>query len=95
MDVQKADVVRSMAGRDKGRLFFVLETADGFALLADGKIRKLEKPKRKKTKHIRLEAQGGLETGSRLLAGAPVTNREIRQALAKYAAQKTSVQGGE
>ena len=38
MDIAKSMIVQSAAGRDKGRLFFVLETEGDFLLLADGKI---------------------------------------------------------
>lgn len=45
-------VVRSVAGRDKGRLHVVIAADDEFALIADGKWRKIQSPKRKKLKHI-------------------------------------------
>ena len=51
MDIARSDIVKSAAGRDKGKLFFVLEAEEDFLLLADGKTRKLESPKRKKRKH--------------------------------------------
>ena len=56
MDIARSDVVRSAAGRDKGELFFVLETRGDFLLLADGRRRRVERPKRKKRKHV--EAAG-------------------------------------
>ena len=52
MDIARSDIVKSAAGRDRGRLFFVLGTEGEFLLLADGKSRKLERPKRKKRKHV-------------------------------------------
>lgn len=42
----------SKAGRDKGRFFAVIGTDGEYALLADGMLRMLEKPKRKKIKHM-------------------------------------------
>jgi ribosomal protein L14E/L6E/L27E len=46
-------IVRSTAGRDKGRLFLVIGVADEeHLLIADGDLRKLEKPKKKKLKHL-------------------------------------------
>ena len=42
-------VAMSAAGRDSGRAFVVLGEADNdYVLIADGKLRKLEKPKKKK-----------------------------------------------
>ena len=47
-------VVESKAGRDKGRLFMILDVrADGMLLLVDGDLRKLAKPKLKKKMHLR------------------------------------------
>ena len=59
--VNPSDIVRSLAGRDRGKLFFVLETDGEYAALADGKVRKLKKPKRKKLKHMEFVARGDAE----------------------------------
>lgn len=42
----------SKAGRDKGRMFAVIALEGRFALIADGDLRKLDKPKRKKLMHM-------------------------------------------
>ena len=47
MSNTKGSIVLANAGRDQDGLFFVVGEADGFVLLADGKRRKLEHPKRK------------------------------------------------
>ena len=52
MDIAKSNIVRSVAGRDAGSLFFVLAAEGDFLLLADGKQRRLESPKRKRRKHV-------------------------------------------
>lgn len=53
VDIEKGQIVKSIAGRDKDR-FFVVMNADGeFVWLADGDLRKLEKPKQKKIMHVR------------------------------------------
>ena len=54
MDIVKANIVTSTAGRDKGEVFFVLATEGDFLLLADGKTRPVERPKRKRRKHAAL-----------------------------------------
>ncbi|MDO5022013.1 MAG: KOW domain-containing RNA-binding protein [Eubacteriales bacterium] len=46
-------VVKSQKGRDKGRLFMVLYQVDAdFVMVCDGKLRKLDKPKKKRCKHL-------------------------------------------
>ncbi len=52
MEIVKGCAVRSRAGRDKNRFFAVLELDDGFAYVADGNLRKLDKPKRKNLRHL-------------------------------------------
>ena len=64
MEIAKSDIVRSDAGRDQGKLFVVLAVEGEYLLLADGKGRKAESPKRKKRKHVLFVA----EDDSRLTA---------------------------
>ena len=52
-NLQKGQVVKSKAGRDKSRVFVIVDIIDdSFVLLADGDLRKLSSPKRKKIKHL-------------------------------------------
>lgn len=50
--LEKGQVVISTAGRDKNNLFVVVSVEGSFALVVDGKIRKMERPKRKNIKHL-------------------------------------------
>ena len=50
MDIKVGSIVRSIAGHDKGSLLLVVAMEKGYAYVADGKRRKIEKPKKKKTK---------------------------------------------
>ena len=50
--MQNGMVVRAIAGRDKDRFYVVLELQGDRVLIADGKYRKLEKPKAKNQKHL-------------------------------------------
>ncbi len=50
----KGHLVISTAGHDKGTVFCVLDEDGQYLLLADGRKRKVQKPKRKKIKHIEL-----------------------------------------
>ena len=78
-------VVRSKAGRDEERLFIVLSLeGEEFAYVADGDLRKVEKPKLKRLKH--LAAVEGPESGlqQRLLAGERVENHELRACLTAF-----------
>jgi ribosomal protein L14E/L6E/L27E len=52
MAVRQNFAALSKAGRDKGRFFAVLEVCEGYALIADGELRPLSKPKRKNLRHL-------------------------------------------
>ena len=53
MDIAIGQVVMSRAGRDKGRIFLVLDILDEeYVSIIDGDLRKLDNPKRKKIKHL-------------------------------------------
>jgi len=52
MQVQKGQVVRATAGREQGGFYLVTALEGNFALLADGKHRPLERPKRKNLRHV-------------------------------------------
>ena len=83
MDIARSDVVRSAAGRDRGDLFFVLEIHGDFLLLADGRRRRVERPKRKKRKHVEAAGAPHTRTAEKIRCGEPVTNSELRRTLAQ------------
>ncbi len=77
--------MRSRAGRDKGMLFLVVGISeDGFLLLADGKLRRTELPKKKKLKHVEFVSQVNGSIKEQLLAGLKVANADIRKYLLEY-----------
>ena len=78
-------IAESMAGRDKGDLFFVLERTDKEVLLADGKRRTLEHPKRKNLRHVKFLPDGDFATVCGKISDRPV-NAELRRAMAVYKA---------
>lgn len=48
-------VVKATSGKEKDKLFFIIKVVDHqYVLIADGKKRKLGKPKLKKVKHLEI-----------------------------------------
>ena len=82
MRMERAQIVRSLAGHDKGDLLCVMDTDGEFLLLADGKHRKVESPKRKRAKHVAPVGECRHPTIEKLRTGQPVGNQELRRALA-------------
>ena len=81
-DFNISDVVVSTAGRDKDELFYVIKTDDQFIYLANGKDRPLDKPKRKKRKHIQKVLRSETRVAEKLRNGDKVLNSELRRDLA-------------
>ncbi len=87
---QISDVVVSTAGRDQGELFYVVNVETPYLLLANGKDRTLEKPKRKKCKHVQKVLRSETRVAEKLLSGDKVINSELRRDLAFLARQMQS-----
>ena len=75
-------MVISTAGRDKGKLFYVLEADDIWVSLVNGKDRTIEKPKRKKCKHTIKVLRSETRVAEKLRSGDKVLNSELRRDLA-------------
>ena len=86
-DFMIADVVESIAGRDKGALLYVIEADDAYLILADGKGRSLENPKRKKRKHVKKVLRSETRVAEKLRNGDKVLNSELRRDLAYLTAK--------
>ncbi len=94
MLIEKASVVRSTAGRDTGSLFLVLELLpDNYAYVIDGKTRRIEKPKRKKLKHLAFVRKDESRIREKLLNGERLTNAEIRKYLSALLAELSDRNG--
>ena len=92
MDI--ANLVQATAGREQGKYFFVLETDGEYLLLADGKSRRLEKPKRKKRKHIEQIPRTESRIAEKIRNGEKVLNSELRKELASLGQKQSQNQGG-
>ena len=83
MDIILGQVVYSKAGRDSGKKFVVIGILDkSHVLISDGDLRKVEKPKKKKVKHLEITEYVIEQLREKLRSNQKVTNSEIRKALA-------------
>ena len=81
-DINISDVVFSTAGRDAGEWFYVIDEDQTYLFLANGKDRPLDKPKRKKRKHVQKVLRSETRVAVKLLNGDKVLNSELRKELA-------------
>lgn len=82
MDIKAGSVVMSLAGRDKGRAMVVTRIDGGIVFVADGKERKLDTPKKKNRKHVRLT--------HREIDLRELTDRRLRRTLREISEQSIS-----
>jgi len=83
-DICISDVVASAAGRDQGALFYVIGTDAEYLMLVNGKDRTLDKPKRKKRKHVRKVLRPETRVAGKIKNGDKVLNSELRRDLAYF-----------
>ena len=94
MEVDKSSLVVSKAGRDQGQLFYVIDADEQYVYLADGKSRRLEKPKRKKRKHVEQVPRTESRIAEKIRNGEKVLNSELRKELASIGQKQSQNQGG-
>ena len=94
MEADVGHIVISLAGRDKGRPFYVLKTEENFVYLSDGSLRKIESPKKKKLKHVKVIHGFETRIAEKLRSGDKVLNSEMRKALMDFSKAQQQAEGG-
>ena len=89
-----SDVVVSTAGRDSGEWFYVVNEDPIYLFLANGKDRPLDRPKRKKRKHVQKVLRSETRVADKLRRGDKVLNGELRRDLAFLAKDASENLGG-
>ncbi|RQD70198.1 MAG: RNA-binding protein [Tindallia sp. MSAO_Bac2] len=77
-------MVKSQQGRDQGRHFIIIDVLDDqYALLVDGNLRRLDKPKKKKIKHFKATNQISEEIKNRIESDGKLNNALVRKEIEK------------
>jgi ribosomal protein L14E/L6E/L27E len=75
-------IVHSKAGRDKDKYFIVVGIIDdSYVLIADGDLRKINSPKKKKVKHLVFHDMFSEDIRSGLNENRKVTDSDLRKSL--------------
>ncbi len=81
IDIVKGQIVYSKAGRDKGNMFLVVDIEEPYVYLVDGKLRRLENPKKKKMLHVQVTHYVDEVIQAALIEENRLTNADIRKSL--------------
>ena len=84
LPVEIGSVVISKAGRDEGRFFLVVsEVDDDFVMVANGRLRTMDRLKKKRRKHLKPTGAVIEEARRRLSQGEPILDHELRSWLSE------------
>ena len=84
LPVELGSIVISKAGRDRGRAFVVVgEVDDDFVMVANGDLRKMDRQKKKRRKHLKPTGRVVEAVAERLAAGQPIEDHELRDWLSE------------
>ena len=79
LPVELGSIVISKAGRDRGRRFLVVaEVDDDFVMVANGALRKMDRQKKKRRKHLKPTGTVVRAFNDRLSRGEKVEDHELR-----------------
>ena len=87
-------LVFSKSGHDKGELFIVMDIKDEYLYLADGKVRKIEKPKKKKVKHVQKVNYVVDGIKEKIQEESKLNNADLRKAVNQYLEASSKQRGG-
>ncbi len=94
MAFKLGELIYSNAGRDAGRRFIITSILDEeYVLISDGDLRKIEKPKKKKIKHIKTCGIIIDSLNKKLENSEKITNAEIRKVMAQYVPKRECFKG--
>ncbi len=82
-------IVYSKAGRDKDKYFMIFDVLnEEFVYLVDGDLRRLERPKKKKIKHLIFTDKFCDEVKDIILKGKRLNDATVRKAISQKIANK-------
>lgn len=91
-NVQPGQIVYSTAGRDEGRKFIILSIIDdNYVYISDGDLRKVDKPKKKKFKHLKSTGMVAEPIKEKLLSNIKVEDFEIKKFIALLSKKEQEV----
>lgn len=81
-DIKVGQLVRSRAGRDKGKYYLIYDMVDeAFVRVIDGEKKRLTNPKRKNIKHLEFLPIIAEDLALKILSGEKVSEEEVLKAV--------------
>lgn len=84
MEYKPGMLVKSLAGHDQNRIYMIVQEDEKHVFLCDGKIRTIDRLKKKKKKHVQLINYISTDFSDKLTNGSVIYNEDIRKAIGGY-----------
>lgn len=84
VNYELGQMVKSVAGRDMGQYFVVVQMDETYIYLVNGNTRRLEAPKKKKKKHVQITHTVAQELADKIRNDDKLSNAEIRRSLKDF-----------
>ncbi len=81
---QPGMLAQSVAGHDLRKIYVIIRVEEEYVYLVDGRLKTVEKPKKKNKKHIQLIRKPQKEITKKLTNGQKIENEEIKRAIKQY-----------
>lgn len=96
MDTIIGRYVWSNAGRDKDQLFIIINVIDDcHVLIADGNLRRIDHPKKKKLKHLKITNKVADGVSQTVLTKKRLTDADLQDAVLRYNDELKTKNGSE
>ncbi|MGI6405983.1 MAG: RNA-binding protein [Syntrophaceticus sp.] len=83
--IKLGQLVRSKRGRDRGKYYLVIEIInDNFVYLVDGEKRRMDNPKQKNIKHLKVYPAVAGDIVQKWEAGKNPGNNEVRRVITEF-----------
>lgn len=82
--IQYGQVIKSKSGRDKDKIFIIIDFDKEYVYVVDGHLRRIENPKKKKYKHVQLTNIIIETVKNKIENQIKLTNADIRKELIVY-----------
>lgn len=87
-------LAESRAGHDKGQIYVIIKEDEEYVYLSDGRLRPLDKLKKKNRKHIQLIYKPIQEIIENLQTDKELRNEEIKRAIRLFQKERLEEQSG-
>ena len=89
VEYKKGYFAKSKAGHDKGKTYIIIEGTEetgkaDIVMVADGSVKTLEKPKKKRTKHLQVVLKCDKVIFEKMANGQSLNNEDIKEAIENY-----------